>query len=141
VMGKDLGYVYFQDFIPELEFDYRTKVVEGKCWGYKRPVRDNDFRASGSGSDNYKYGENNVPIEVIKLSQSIAKKLNMPNVAFDFVEDKNQQILLIESSCFFGDNNKEYIGYWDENLNWIEGYFKPEEWIIQGLIKKLEINH
>jgi hypothetical protein len=26
-------------------------------------------------------------------------------------------------------------------LNWLEGYFKPEEWIIQGLIKKLEINH
>jgi len=136
--APEKGYVYFQEFIPKLKFDYRTKVVNGKCWGYKRPVRKNDFRASGSGSEYYEYGKEVIPMDVIKLSQSIAKKLNMQSVAFDFVITDNNEILLIEASCFFGDNKLEYVGYWDEKLKWHEGRFNPQGWMVESLLKEMK---
>lgn len=138
VMGREIGYIYFQDFVPDLEYDYRTKVVDGRCWGYKRLVRDNDFRASGSGSDYYKYGKNVVPIDIIERSQQIAQELNMLSVAFDFVVNSEEKKLLIEASCFYGDNKLEYVGYWDENLNWHEGKFNPQGWMVESLIKEIK---
>ena len=47
--GREIGYVYFQDFIPQNNFDIRVCVVGDKAFAIKRMVRENDFRASGSG--------------------------------------------------------------------------------------------
>ena len=27
-------------------------------------------------------------------------------------------------------------GYWDEGLNWVEGEFVPQEWMVEGLALK-----
>jgi hypothetical protein len=50
VKGRDYGYVYFQEFIPNNDSDIRIIVIGDKAFGIKRMVRENDFRASGSGS-------------------------------------------------------------------------------------------
>ena len=48
--APEKGYVYFQDFIPDNQYDIRIVVVNmNKAFGIKRLVRNNDFRASGSG--------------------------------------------------------------------------------------------
>ena len=47
--GRDKGYVYLQDFIPDNNFDIRVIVIGERAFGIKRMVRDGDFRASGSG--------------------------------------------------------------------------------------------
>ncbi len=129
--GKEIGYVYFQDFIPELDKDYRTKVVANNCWGYQRLVRKNDFRASGSGSEDYVYSKNAIPEKIIIYSLELAKKFKMQTVAFDFLLDKNETLFLVEISCFYGVDEKEFIGYWDKNLNWHEGTFDPYGWMVE----------
>ncbi|MEL7250865.1 MAG: hypothetical protein AAFO03_20720, partial [Bacteroidota bacterium] len=48
-IGREKGYVYFQEFIPENTFDIRVVVVDQKAFAIKRQVRKGDFRASGSG--------------------------------------------------------------------------------------------
>jgi hypothetical protein len=47
---NEKGYIYFQNFIPDNDSDIRVVVVGEKAFAIKRMVRENDFRASGSGS-------------------------------------------------------------------------------------------
>ena len=131
------GYIYFQEFIPNNKTDFRIKVVNNKCWGFQRKVRDNDFRASGSG--NLIFDINSIPIEMIKISLEVAKKLQLQSVAFDFVVDVNSKPLIVEVSYGFGiDDNEFNYGYWDFNLIWHKDKFDPRDWIINNLISGLK---
>ena len=50
ISGKERGYIYFQDFIPNNDSDIRVVVIDQKAFAIKRMTRENDFRASGSGT-------------------------------------------------------------------------------------------
>lgn len=133
--APEKGYVYFQKFIPENQTDYRIKVIGNKCWGFQRAVRKGDFRASGSGS--LIFGNENIPLCMIKQAFIISEKLSLQSVAFDFVLDKTNNIpLLVESSYAFGFDNEEMEhGYWTSDLVWHEESFIPQYWMIDNLIK------
>ncbi|MDM1283392.1 hypothetical protein HXZ60_07360 [Acinetobacter towneri] len=130
------GYIYFQEFIPNNNFDTRVVVVGGvKAAAEKRFVRENDFRASGS--DKFSYED--ISNEVIKISFEVANKLKLQSVAFDFVLDVNNKPLIIEISYGFGTKGIEGVpGYWDSQLKWHEGKFNPQEWMVDEVIKLLE---
>lgn len=136
VMGKELGYVYFQDFIINLNCDYRLIVIDKKTLGIKRYTRDNDFRASGSGKLSYDHSL--FPTEMLKLANELANKLQLQSAAFDFVID-NKEIKVIEVSYGFPAENfaDDCPGYWDEHLKWREGKFNPYGWIVEGILKDI----
>ena len=135
-MGRERGYIYFQDFIPDNNHDIRIIVIGDKAFGIKRMVRENDFRASGSGM--IKYEKENFDINTIQLSFKIALKLNSQCVAFDYVY-KNGTPLISEIS--FGFIKEVYypcVGYWDRNLNWHEGTFDAQVWMVDDLIRSIQ---
>jgi glutathione synthase/RimK-type ligase-like ATP-grasp enzyme len=133
IAGKEMGYIYFQDYIPENEFDIRVIVIDGKAFAIKRMVRENDFRASGSGF--VKYEKENFPAETIQLSFKTAEKLNTQSLALDFVY-KNQTPLIVELSyAFTKEVYDECQGYWDRDLNWHEGRFNPQGWMVDAVVK------
>lgn len=130
------GYIYFQEFIPNNKTDFRIKVVNNKCWGFQRKVRDNDFRASGSG--NLIFDINSIPVEMIKISLEVAEKLQLQSVAFDFVLSENNKPLIVEVSYGFGiDDNEFNHGYWDFDLNWYGENFNPQELMVENLIEEI----
>ncbi len=136
--GNEAGYVYFQDFIPNNEFDIRVVVVGDKAFAIKRWVRENDFRASGSGI--IEYDKINFDNEIIQQSFINAKKMQSYCSAFDYVY-LNEKALLVEVS--YGFNKLGYLkcpGYWNQKLEWVEGEFNPYGWMIEDSIKKLVIN-
>jgi len=137
VLGNEVNYIYFQDFIPGLEFDYRTKVVGDKTWGYKRFVRKDDFRASGSGSASYEYGERAVPRDILEYSLYLAQKLEMPSAAFDFIPDGKDSFLLVEISALFGQDDLEFVGYFDSEMKWHAGPFDPQGWMVDSMIQRI----
>jgi glutathione synthase/RimK-type ligase-like ATP-grasp enzyme len=51
--NPEKNYVYFQDFIPQNDFDIRIIVIGKRAFAIKRMVRKGDFRASGSGNIKY----------------------------------------------------------------------------------------
>ncbi|MBN1971472.1 MAG: hypothetical protein JW870_19060 [Candidatus Delongbacteria bacterium] len=132
IRGNEKGYVYFQEFIPENDHDIRIVIIENKAFAIKRMVRENDFRASGSGSvlyDRHLFNE-----DIIKLSFDIAHKLGSQCLAMDYVYHKNNPFLLEIS---YGSVPKSYNncpGYWDKELKWHEGQFNPWEWIVENLV-------
>lgn len=131
--SNEKGYIYFQDFIPNNAYDTRVVVIGGeRAIAEKRFVRENDFRASGSGIFSFE----GINLEVIKKSFEIAKKLELQSVAFDFILDENNKPLVIEMSYGFGTSGiKSVSGYWDDNLTWHKGECKPEQWILESFLK------
>ena len=138
MQGNEKGYVYYQEFIPNNNFDIRIIVIGKKAFAIKRMVRENDFRASGSGE--ICYNPNEIDERCIKIAFKTNEKLKADSIAYDFVFDKNNNPLIIELS--YGFDMKIYdecTGFWDKNLIWHPGKFNPQEWIIENLINLIKL--
>ncbi len=136
VSGREKGYVYFQDYIPGNDHDIRVNVIDGKAFAVRRKVRDNDFRASGSGVIDYDVDK--IPIKAVEIALDIAGKLKLQSVAFDFLMDgENPKIL--EMSYGFGYLPTDFkTGYWDSELNFYKGEFNPFGWMVDGFVKQIQ---
>ena len=137
IMGNEKGYAYFQDFIPGNDHDIRVNVVNGKAFAVKRSVRENDFRASGSGFPYFE--KHHFQDKVINKAFEVAEKLDVQSVAFDFLKHKDT-FLIAEISYGFCDMTRSCTGYWDRKLNWHEGSFFEEDWMIENMINQIESN-
>jgi glutathione synthase/RimK-type ligase-like ATP-grasp enzyme len=136
VHGKERGYIYFQNFIPNNNSDTRIIVIGEKAFALKRFVRKNDFRASGSGS--FSYSKNEFDERCVNIAFNISQKLKTQCIAYDFIFDEKNSPLIVEIS--FGFTVVVYDpcpGYWDRELNWHEGNFIPQEWMIENLIQSI----
>ena len=135
VKGRDFGYVYFQEFIPNNDSDIRIIVIGDKAFGIKRMVRENDFRASGSGS--IIYDKEQIDERCVQLAFGLTQKLNAQCLAFDYVLDESNNPLLIEISYGYAVAAYDQCeGYWDDKMNWHPGPFDHCGWMIDLVIKK-----
>jgi hypothetical protein len=131
------NYVYFQDFIPNNTCDVRITVIGRRAFGFVRLVRDNDFRASGSGK--ILYDRERVPHKCINISFQIARKLSAQSIAIDFVVNNkasgNDQPLIVEISYAY---NARAVygcgGYWDEYSEWHDIAIWPQDAIIEEFL-------
>ena len=135
LQSRERGYVYFQEFVPNNMHDTRVVVVAEKAIAERRMVRENDFRASGSGKFSFK----DINIDAVKIALDVSKRLNLQSVAFDFVEDENSNPLIVEISYGFGTTGLDNApGYWDSSLKWHEGKFNPQGWMVEDLINSIK---
>jgi glutathione synthase/RimK-type ligase-like ATP-grasp enzyme len=128
---RQKGYVYFQDFIPANHHDTRIMVIGDRATGLKRMVRDNDFRASGSGT--FSYNPDEIDIECVKLAFEVAAILKTQSVAFDFVSHNDKPLIVEISYASMIDHNNP--GYWDKDLKWHYAEFIEERYMIETFIK------
>jgi glutathione synthase/RimK-type ligase-like ATP-grasp enzyme len=135
---KEIGYVYFQDFIPNNDSDIRVLVIGNRAIAKKRMNRTNDFRASGSHINIF--DSHQIDLKYIITAFKINKKLKMQSVAFDFLHDSNGNPLLTEISYCSGIKNyKYYSGYWTDDLQWHECDIPNFcNFIIEDLIAKIK---
>lgn len=132
------GYAYFQDFVPDNRFDIRVVTIGERSFAIKRHTRGDDFRASGSGRISYDPSE--IPLPCVQISFDLAEKLAAQSIAYDYVF-QNGQILLIEISYAF--SVPGYLpcpGYWDKGLNWHDAPVSPEDFIIEDMVSKLNLS-
>lgn len=133
VAGKEIGYVYFQEFIPGNDHDIRVVVIGDKAYAIKRMVRKNDFRASGGGD--ILYAKELFDDALIKLSFDINEKIKSQSLAMDFVFDKGKPLLVEISFGFSMAGYDPCPGYWTKDMQWHEGKFNPYGWMIEDMIK------
>lgn len=127
------GYAYFQEYLPYNSFDQRIIVIGQKAFFIKRMVRENDFRASGSG--HIVYDKSQVDLKCIEIAFKISDKLGFNCMAYDFIYDNEKNPMVVEIS--FGFNQLGYIdcqGYWDQNLIWNKENVLPQQWMVDDLI-------
>lgn len=131
---NEKGYVYFQDFIPNNEFDTRLVVVGNRCFGVRRYCRKGDFRASGSGV--YDVNPDLINIECVRIAFQVAEQVGAQSIAYDFVMDAGIPKIVEISYCFPLGAPDECVGYWDKNLVWHEEPINAEIFMIQDFIAR-----
>ena len=136
VLGRDYGYAYFQEFMPGNSSDTRIIVIGGKAFALKRFVRENDFRASGSG--NFAYAREDFDERCVKIAFQATEQLGSQCAAYDFVFDPDGNPLIVEISYgFVKEVYDPCTGYWDPDLTWHPGPFNPQGWMVDTLIKTI----
>lgn len=93
-----LGYVYWQDLVPDQPCDYRVVVIGGYVYGLVRAVRPGDFRASGSGTFELLTLADDRQRAAAALAVEIADELRTDWMAFDIVFAKDGRPLVLEMS-------------------------------------------
>ena len=136
VTGRERGYVYFQDFISGNDSDIRIIVIGDKAFAIKRMVRENDFRASGSGT--ILYGKEHFDENTVSMTFEVSEKLRSQCMAYDIVFHKGKPLILEISYGFAMEGYEACTGYWDRNLQWYEGNFNPYGWMIEDLLGTIE---
>lgn len=133
------GYIYFQEFIPNDGFDIRVIVIGEKAFAIKRLVRLNDFRASGSGR--IVYNPESINKKCLAMAFDTNNRIGSQCIAYDFVLDSSDgdEPMIIEISYGFSVEAYDTCpGYWDNQLNWHESKFNPQEWMIENLLKSMK---
>jgi glutathione synthase/RimK-type ligase-like ATP-grasp enzyme len=93
-----LGYVYWQEFVPGQACDYRICVVGSYVYGLVRNVRPGDFRASGSGSFRNLTMADDRERAAAQLGVEIANAIGTDWMAFDIVFAQDGRPLVLEMS-------------------------------------------
>ena len=135
VLGRQTGYVLFQDFAPDNDSDIRITVIGDKAYGVRRLVRPDDFRASGSGRD--VRGPEYVDIEAVAMAFRLAKKLGSSCLSCDFVYKPDGGLVLLEISYGFVWED-DCPGFWDNDLNWHDAEYRPEHWMVDLVLGELD---
>jgi len=86
-VGKN-QYFVLQDFIPELDGDWKVLVFNNKYYALKRSVREGDFRASGSGLLDYEAIASDL---LLDFAKEIYESLDVPFISLDIAISKNKK--------------------------------------------------
>jgi len=119
-----------QNFIPNLANDWKILVYLDKYYIFERPVRENDFRASGSGKEKYLFGEKaNIPDGIFDYAKSIYDKLNSPMLSIDIAYANNQFYTLEFQFTGFGTSGQQLS----------ENYFLLQNGKWEPIFEKLDL--
>jgi glutathione synthase/RimK-type ligase-like ATP-grasp enzyme len=135
VSGHEKGYIYFQKFIPNNSFDTRIFVIGNRAFGARRFVRKNDFRASGS--HNADCNPSNIDLKCVKLAFETTAKLQSQCVAFDFIFQDGEPLITEISYASSIEVYRDFPGYWDNNLKWIDQKFIEEYFMIEDFVNSI----
>lgn len=132
--APEKGYAYFQDFIPGNKSDIRVIVISNKAFAIKRLCRPHDFRASGSGS--LVYDKSEIDERCVKMSFELAAKLFDSCVALDWIFGEGNEPMIVEMSYGFAMHGYDPCpGYWTDDMQWHEGKFVPQNWMVEEMLK------
>lgn len=119
------NYAYFQEFVPGNPWDTRITVIGDSAFGFRRLNRSGDFRASGSGKIDFDHTM--IDPKAIDFAFSISRELGFHCMAYDFIREGDEMMVLEMCWTFADFAVRECPGHWDQDLNWIEGKIWPEE--------------
>ena len=136
LLKRDRGYVYFQEFIPGNSHDIRLTYVFDRIVAFRRQVRPRDFRASGS----YILDKDqaNIPPEALRIAFEVAHKLKFQSAALDFIMKDSDPLIVEVCYAFVPWEGLFSFGYWDRDLNLHPGAFNALDWMVDGVLEKLQ---
>lgn len=119
-----------QNFIPNLTNDWKILIYLDKYYIFERPVRANDFRASGSGKEQYLFGDKaNIPDGIFDYAKSIYDKLDAPMLSID-IAYANKQFYTLEF---------QFTGFGTAGQQLSENYFSLQNSNWKSIYEKLEL--
>lgn len=136
--GMQKRYVHYQEFIPNNSGDLKIITIGDKfAYAYYRGNRENDFRASGSGKNNYSPELHHM--DAIKYFLKVSKENNFDSMGYDLLFTKEG---FVTSEISFTTVEKYLYkcqGYYelaDDVLKFNPGHTWPQELILTYLERK-----
>ena len=119
---KYIGRFILQPYVANLDCDWKVLVFGEKYYVLRRGVRDNEFRASGSGKFSYEIP----PTELLDFAKKIFDIMKVPFLSLDLCMDSEGNVYLIEfQGLHFGPytliNSDQYFVNTDDQWKLIEG--------------------
>ncbi|MCD4711910.1 MAG: hypothetical protein K8R73_01385 [Clostridiales bacterium] len=129
-----MGSYILQEFVNGLNDDWKILIFGSRYYVLNRKVRNNDFRASGSGKLSFV----DPPEKVLNYAKSVFEKLDLPCVSLDIAYDGKEAYLIEFQGLHFGPYtiiNSEYYFTFDHN-EWqkVDENSKFEEVYAQSII-------
>ncbi len=127
--------ILFQKFLPDNKFDTRITVIGNRALAFRRFVRENDFRASGSGKIDV--DPDKIDPRYLEIAFSISRKFHFNVMAYDFIYGEGSKPYINEISyCFFDYVVQSCPGYWDDNLLWHHGRNWPQHYQLMDFLHR-----
>lgn len=128
-----------QEFVPNLQFDYRVVIMHGKYFPMKRMNRDNDFRASGSKRFVF---EEKTSERLLNYAHFVYSKFDTPFLSLDIGEANGNYFLFEYQALHFGISSivlsKGYYERIGETWKFIAQAPNFEKYLAEGLISYIE---
>lgn len=129
-----------QNFIPNLDCDYKILVFSDKFYVLKRGMKKDDFKASGSGIRNF---VKELPEGLLDFAHQFYQKLNVPNASID-IAFNGFSFFIIEFQClYFGSFTLSYSKYFwqltDNKFEMIEKESELEKVYVQSVVKFITV--
>jgi glutathione synthase/RimK-type ligase-like ATP-grasp enzyme len=123
--SQGVGRIIFQEFIPNVDHDWKILIYGETAFALKRYIKEGDFRASGSGKFTF---EETPPDQVLDLALRTREELESPWLSIDIIDTGEKCYLVEFQAIHFGmytylkANNSYKLsdGKWSEDL-------KPEQ--------------
>ena len=133
------GYVYIQEFLPGNLFDTRVTVIGDRAFAFRRLVRDNDFRASGSGKIDWDVDA--IDERFIRLAFRVAQTLRTQSVAIDGMYRHGETVVGEVSYGYAAWAVHRCPGHWRlegdfdvGHLKWVPGHRWPQDVILDDFL-------
>jgi hypothetical protein len=106
-----------QNYIPIQTNDWKILIYGSKYYVLCREVRDNDFRASGSGKFIFR---EDIPSGLLNFAEEIFKHFEVPNLSIDLAFDGMDFFLLEFQALYFGTTTieKSPFYFFRKNGDW-----------------------
>lgn len=134
----EYGYIYFQEFLPDNDFDTRITIIGNRAFGFRRYNRPGDFRASGSG--NIDFDNKKIDRRCIQIAFKISELGMFQSMAYDFLYRQGQPVICEISYTYADWAVHNCPGHWNHELNWIDGQMWPEEAQAEDFLMRINAN-
>ncbi len=115
-------------------------VIGKRGFAFRRFVKKNDFRASGSG--NFDTNPKHIDLKCLEIAFEISRKLNFVTMAYDFIYDVDKRPYINEITyCFVDTAVQNCTGYWDEDLKWYKLQEWPQYYQLSDFISTKDLKH
>lgn len=133
-LGRESGYVYLQEFVPNDGFDLKVVTIGDKLSFIGRHVRVGDFRASGGGG--LFFDRDAMTPDLIACAFEVADKMGSLCTGFDFaVNNETGKPVILEVSYGFSHTALlEAGGHFDRRGTWIKEPLNAPEEILNTLL-------
>jgi len=132
----EINYVYFQEFLPDNQYDTRITVIGDRAFGFRRFNRKDDFRASGSGNIDYTVEE--IDMRAVDIAFETSIKGKFQSMAYDFLLRNGQPVICEISYTFTDAAVYNCPGHWNVKKEWVPGHMWPENAQMEAFVNQIK---
>ena len=133
---KERGDFMVQQFIEGADHDTRISVIGDRAFGFTRGVREDDFRASGSGIIHFEPAR--IDAQCVQAAFELSAQLGSQSMAYDFVRGRDGKQWVVEMCYgYLASAVHSCPGHWLRDGTWVDGHVWPQDVSLDDFVARI----